>query len=174
MVVVPTAVPVTRPPLAPLPTVAMPAGDELQPAVAVKSWVVPSEKTPCAVSCTVVPLAIEGFGGVIVIEVSVAAVTVTVADPETPAWVAVMVSMPSLVPVTRPPLAPLPTVAMPAGDELQPAVAVKSWVVPSENTPCAVSCTVVPLAIEGFGGVIVIEVSVAAVTVTVADPETPA
>jgi hypothetical protein len=32
----------------------------------------------------------------------------------------------------------------------------------------------VPLAIEGFGGVIVIDVRVAAVTVTVVDPETPA
>jgi hypothetical protein len=40
--------------------------------------------------------------------------------------------------------------------------------------PVAVSCTVVPLGIEGFGGVIAIDISVAAVIVTVVDPETPA
>jgi hypothetical protein len=63
----------------------MPSDDELQLAVEVKSSVVPSEKTPVAVSCTLVPLAIEGFGGVIVIDARVAAVTVTVVDPDTPA-----------------------------------------------------------------------------------------
>jgi hypothetical protein len=82
MVAIPTPVPVTRPEGL---TVARPFDEEVQLAVEVKSSVVPSEKTPVAVSCTLVPLAIEGFGGVIVIDVRVAAVTVTVVDPDTPA-----------------------------------------------------------------------------------------
>jgi hypothetical protein len=82
IVAVPTPVPVTRPRLF---TVAMVPDDDVQLAVAVKSSVVPSEKTPVAASCTLVPLAIEGFGGVIVIDARVAAVTVTVVDPVTPA-----------------------------------------------------------------------------------------
>jgi hypothetical protein len=45
---------------------------------------VPSEKNPVAVSCSLVPLAIEESGGVIVIEVSAAGVTFTVAVPDCP------------------------------------------------------------------------------------------
>jgi hypothetical protein len=47
--------------------------------------VVPSEKTPVAVNGALVPLAMEKPVGVTVIEVRVAAVTVTVVEPVTPA-----------------------------------------------------------------------------------------
>ena len=66
-------------------TVAMGSADEIQLAEAVRFWVVPSEKLPVAMSCWLVPAAIEELGGVIVIEVSTAAVTVTVVVPDTPA-----------------------------------------------------------------------------------------
>jgi hypothetical protein len=42
----------------------------------VRSCVLPSEKTPVAVSCKLVPFGIEGLGGVIWIELRTAAVTV--------------------------------------------------------------------------------------------------
>jgi hypothetical protein len=57
---------------------------EVQLTDCVRFSVLRSEKTQVAVSCREVPLAIEGFGGVIVIDVSVAAVTVRVVDPEIP------------------------------------------------------------------------------------------
>jgi hypothetical protein len=63
-----------------------------------------------------VPLAIEGFDGVTVIEVRTAAVTVTVVDPETPACVAVMVAVPTPVPCTRPVGS---TVAIASAEEVQ-------------------------------------------------------
>ena len=79
----PTPVPVTTPVWS---IVAMSPDDELQlNKDVVRSWVVPSEKVPIAVSDFVVPLAREGFGGVIVIEVRTAGVTVTVVVPDTPA-----------------------------------------------------------------------------------------
>lgn len=58
--------------------------EEAQVTNGVRSWVVPSEKFPVAVSCTPVPAAIEELAGVIVIEVSVALVTVTVVVADTP------------------------------------------------------------------------------------------
>jgi hypothetical protein len=82
MVVRPTLVPVTNPVGL---TVARVMSAEVQLTDCVRSSVLRSEKTPVAVNCREVPLAIEGFGGVIAIDVSVAAVTVTVVDPETPA-----------------------------------------------------------------------------------------
>jgi hypothetical protein len=50
----------------------------------------------------VVPFAIDESGGVIVIEVSVAVLTVTVVEPETPLRVAVIEVLPMLRPVTSP------------------------------------------------------------------------
>jgi hypothetical protein len=51
----------------------------------VRSLVVPSEKVPVAVSGLLVLLAIDESAGVTVIEVSTAAVTVTVVFPDTAA-----------------------------------------------------------------------------------------
>jgi hypothetical protein len=170
MVALPTAVPVTRPLGS---TVAMSPDDEVQLSKGdVRTCALPSEKVPVAVSSTVVPLAIEGPVGATTIEVRTAGVTVTEVVPDTPAWVAVMVALPTAVPVTRPLGS---TVAMSPDDEVQlNKGALRIWVVPSEKVPVAVSDFVVPLAREGFGGVIEIEVKTAWVTVTVVVPDTPA
>jgi len=71
----------------------------------VRSSVVPSEKVPVVVSRTLKPLAVEGFGGVIKIELRIGDVTVTVVDPETPALLAVMVAVPGRSADTKPPVA---------------------------------------------------------------------
>jgi len=117
----------------------------------------------------------EGFVGVTAIEVRTAEVTVTVVAPDTPPRVAVIVALPTPIPVTRPwlPGASL-TVASVGAEEIQVTNAVRFWVVPSEKSPVAMSCSLVPSAIEELGGVIVIAVSTAAVTVTVVVPDIPA
>jgi hypothetical protein len=174
IVAVPAPKPVSNPSLpVTLLTVATSGAEEIQLTDVVRSWVVPSEKFPVAVRFTVVPLGREGFGGLIVIEVRVAAVAVIDVVPETPVWVAVTVAVPTPIAVTSPSLsAALLTVAIAAFDEVQPTDLVRSWVVLSEKCPVAVSCWAVPFAIDE-SGVIVIEVSVAADTVTVALPEMP-
>jgi hypothetical protein len=75
---------------------------EIQLTCLLRSSVVPSLNVPVAASCTVVSLAIEGPGGVSVIEVNVAAVTVTVVEPWMPPRVAVIGVLPGLTPVTSP------------------------------------------------------------------------
>jgi hypothetical protein len=132
--------------------------------------VVPSLKVHVALSRTVIPLGIEGLAGVTAIEVKVAAVTGTVVEPEIPPCVAVMVALPTPVPVTRPVGETCPTVR---GAEVQLTDCVRSCVVPSVKVPVTVSCTVVPLAIEGLMGAIAMETSVACVTVTVVEPAIP-
>jgi hypothetical protein len=78
------------------------------------------------------PLAIEGFEGVTVIAVSTALVTVTMAVPDTSPKVAVIVTIPFAVPVTRPWLpGALLTVASGAEDA-QLTDVVRFWVVWSE------------------------------------------
>jgi hypothetical protein len=47
-------------------------------------------------------LAIEGFTGVTAIEVKIAAVADRLVEPVTPAWIALMVVLPTPVPVTSP------------------------------------------------------------------------
>ena len=75
MVTVPIPVPVTRPVES---IVARVMSEEVQLSRGdERTCVLPSEKVPVAVSCGVVPLATEELGGVIVIDLSVAAVTVT-------------------------------------------------------------------------------------------------
>ena len=135
---------------------------------AVRFWVVPSEKSPVAMSCRLVLWAIEIFGGVIVIALSTTDVTVTVVAADTPPRIAVIVVLPAPVPVTTPLLL---TVATPVEDELQVADVVRSCVLPSEKIPVAVSCKLVLMAMEGFTGVMVSDVKVAA-TPRVAVPVT--
>ncbi len=81
----------------------------------------------------VVPTAIEGFGGVTAMDTSVAAVTVSAAEPDILPTVAVIVVDPAAPEVARP-LAPvtLLTAATAEADELQFAAAVRSCVVLSE------------------------------------------
>jgi hypothetical protein len=74
-------------------------------------------------------MGIEELAGVTASEVSTAAVTVTAVEPDTPDRVAVIVGLPTPVPVTSPLLL---TVAMESDDELQVTWVVRSWVLPSE------------------------------------------
>ncbi len=116
----------------------------------------------------------EGLVGVTTIEVSTADVTVTAVVPDTPAKVALIVALPAALPDTRPWLgAVLLTAATDGAEEAQVTNAVRFWVVPSEKSPVAMSCRLVLLAIEIFGGVMVIAVSTTDVTVKVVAADTP-
>lgn len=61
--------------------VATPVLLELQVTVVVRFCVLLSEKVPVAVNCSVPVVPMVGFAGVTAIDTSVAAVTVSVADP---------------------------------------------------------------------------------------------
>jgi hypothetical protein len=95
---------------------------------------------------------------VMLIEVKAEVVTVIVVVPEIDGVfveVAVIVAVPALTAVAS----PLPLmVAIVSSDEVQVASAV--LVLPSSLTPCAVNCCVLPTAMVGLLGLIVIEVSV--------------
>lgn len=98
----PAPVPVTTPLLL---TVATPLDDELQLAEAVRSWVLPSEKIPVAVSCKLVLMAMKEFTGVMVSDIKVAAtpsVAVPVTGPAPLLRVAEMVESPWLLPSASP------------------------------------------------------------------------
>jgi hypothetical protein len=128
-----------------------------------------SAYVPVAVNCSEVPLAIDKFGAVTAIETSVAAVTVSVAEPFTAPKTALILLVPVPTAVTIPPAV---MVATPALCELQVTELVMFCVELSAYVPVAVNCSEVPLAIDKFGAVTAIETSVAAVTVKVADPLT--
>jgi len=140
--------------------------EEFHVAELVMFWVVPSLKVPVAVNCSVVPLAIDGLGPLIVMDCSVAAVIASAKILEViPPWVAVMLLDPTAAAVSKPPDA---TVA--AGEEeVQVTEPVRFCVVPSLNVPVAVSCSVVPLAIEEFGALIMMDCSVTTPAVTVSE-----
>ncbi len=74
-----------------------------------------------------VPAAIDWFAGVTAIDDRAAGVTVSVVAPLTAPTVAVIVLPPTPVPVASPP----PEMLATGVDELQPADAVRFWVVPS-------------------------------------------
>jgi hypothetical protein len=82
-------------------TVAVPEAVQLNKG-GVRVCVDPSEKVPVAVSCTLVPLAIEGFTGLIVIDWRIAAVTVRLVEPVIVACAALMVVLPTLLAVASP------------------------------------------------------------------------
>ncbi len=125
-----------------------------------------------AENCFVAPVAIDGLRGVSEIDVSVAAVTVSVVDPDMLPDPAVIVVEPAATGVATP-LEPaaLLIVATPVLDELQVTDVVRFRVEPSEYVPVAVNCWVVPLATLGLAGVTARETSVAGVTVRVVDPD---
>lgn len=120
-----------------------------------------------AVSCWLVPGAIDWLAGETVIETSVAELTAKVTEPSVPPRLAVIVLLPALAPVAKP-AGEIPATL--AFDEPQMAIPVKFCVLPSVNVPVAVNCSVVPVAICGFAGETAIEASVAAVTVSVVLP----
>lgn len=107
--------------------------------------------------------------GVTAIDVTVAAVIVTVSVPLTPPLAAMIVAVPALTPVTRPEAL---TVATAVFDEDHITCEPTSLVALSEKVPVAFNCWVVPAAKDGFVGVTAIDSSVAAVTASVAEPLT--
>jgi hypothetical protein len=149
--------PVTRPPLL---TVARLALEELHVTVEVKSFELPSLYFPVAVSCCVAPMPSEVMDGVMVIELKVGAGGTTASidnfrEFEMALSVAVIVTLPLFMPVTRPPLL---TVARFALEELHVAVEVKSFELPSLYFPVAVSCCFAPTFNEVMVGLIEMEV----------------
>lgn len=137
---------------------------------AVSFCVLPSVKVPSAANCTVVPCAIDELAGETASETSVGVVTVRVALPLTPEYVAAMVAEPGALLVTKP---MLETAAALVFDEFQVAKLVRSLVLPSVKVPVAVSCTVVPSARDALAGETASEARTGAVTVRVALPLTP-
>ena len=109
-------------------TVAMVGVALLQVTVVVKFRVLPSLYVPVAVNGRVVPKANDGFAGVTAIETKTGCPTVSVAEPAIEPEAAVIVAVPTLAPVARPPAA---IVAIDVGDELQVTLLVKFWVLPS-------------------------------------------
>jgi hypothetical protein len=130
----------------------------------VTSCVVPSLYVAVAWNCVVVPTANVGFDGVTVIETSVAGVTVSVVLLVVELYVAVIVEDPAATVVARP-FASI--VAMDVEELDHTTDVVRSCVVPSAYVPVAVNCFVLPSATEGFDGPTAIELSEAAVIVTV-------
>src|SRR5947209_7279354 len=106
-----------------------------------------------------------GFG-VTAMELSVAAVTVKVADPLIVPEVAVIVDDPAAIAVASPAL----TVATAVDEDVHVAVLVRFCLLPLLYVPVAVNCLVLPAAIEAVVGDTEIEVSTAAVTVSVSVP----
>jgi hypothetical protein len=145
------------------------AAVELQCPLCVRSCVVPSENVPVAVNCCVVLFAIVAVGGMMAIETSVAAVTVSTVEPFNDPDVAEIVAVPCPTLVANP--AAL-IVAVAGVSEDQRAVFVSSSILPSVYVPVAVNCWIVPGAIEGVDGVMATEASAAPVTVNVVDPLT--
>jgi hypothetical protein len=149
----PAATAVTNPLTVPaVPTVAMVVSVELHVAKVVRSWLAPLVKVPVALSCWVVPMAMEGFAGVNAIDANPAEVRVV--DTETFPAETEMVVVPVAMAVTSPPgvtVATLPFV------ELQVAEAVRSCTEPSEKVPVALNWRDVPGVMLGLVGAIVRE-----------------
>jgi hypothetical protein len=111
---------------------------------------------------------------VIVMDASVAEVTVSVEVPEMPPSVAVMIVWPGAMGVARPlDPAALPTDAIPVSDELQVTRDVRSCTEPSEKFPLAENCWISPIGMLGSAGATSIETSTAELTVRSVLPETP-
>jgi hypothetical protein len=115
-----------------------------------------------------------GVPGVTAMLTSVASVTVSVVEPaiiET-GMVAVIVAVPIPSPLATPSLPEaLETLAIEPDDVDQLTVFVRSCVLPSVYVPVAMKPWVVPFAMLGVPGVTAMLTSVAAVTVSVVEPE---
>ena len=167
MVEIPPATDVAKPPLVIVATAIL---DELQMTWVLISKLVPSENAPVAVNCWVIPAGVIGMlrlAGLRDMEVRVAEVTIMVVVPEMSPEVAVIVAVPGPIPVTKPVLS---TVAAESLDELQVAWVVILKLVPSENMPVAVSCSVKPRGRAGLGSDTDMEERVVEVTVSVVVP----
>jgi hypothetical protein len=154
MRVVPAATGVAKPVLTMVATAGL---DDFQVTALVRSTVPPPLTVPIAVNCTVAPPAVvDGLVGVTAIETRLATVTVTVVVELTVPEAAVMVAVPGTTPVTRPVLLIVATLEFEVD---QVTVDVIGPVLPSLKVPVATICCVVPAAIEGVDGVMVIPVS---------------
>ena len=124
----------------------------------------PSLKVPLAVNCTLVPLAIDELPALIVMDCSVAAVTVKAKLFDAiPFWDALMLLEPIAAPVARPVALMLAVAGL---EEVQVAVFVRFCVLPSLKVPVAVNWMLVPFAIEELLALTLIDCRVAAVTVS--------
>lgn len=170
IVVVPVPSVLASPPVpAVLLIVATVATVELQCPLCVRSCVLPSVYVPAAVNGCVAPKATVDVCGLIAIDTSAAAVTVSSVDPLTVPALAVMLAIP--IPV----LCASPTLLIGAVETVSDdhvAVLVISCVLPSVNVPVAVNCSLVPSAIDGVAGVTANDTSPAVLTVSVVDPLT--
>jgi len=151
------AVPWNKPAAKPLLLiVATTVGAELQVALPVRSCVLPSVYTPVAVNCCVAPKGIVASDGLRAIDMRVGTVTVNVAEPLTPAALAVIVVVPWAAVAATPAFVASPLIrAVVTEDELHKAEA-KDWVLPSLNVPRAVKSCCDPTPIEDVAGVIAI------------------
>lgn len=143
--------------------------DEVQVTVVVRSCVLLSEYVPVALNACCTPAGTVVDAGVTAIDLSVAAVTDSVAVPDTLPEAAVMVALPTLAPVATPAALIDATAVL---LELQLTEPVMSCVLLSEYVPVALNGCVVPLAIEAVDGDTVMPFKVAPVTVTVVEPAT--
>jgi hypothetical protein len=122
-------------------------------------------------NCCVIPSGIVAVGGLIAIETSAAAVTVSNVDPLMELDVAVMVAVPTPTLLATPCVpAALLMVAVVGLSDVQVTVLIRFCVLPSVKVPVAVNACVVPSAIAGIVGVTAIETRAAALTVSVVDP----
>ena len=113
------------------------------------------------------PTGKEAFAGVIAIETSAAAVTVSVVAPVIVPEVALIVAAPVPALVARPCVpATLLMLAMPRAEVLQITELVKFCWLPSVYVPVAVNCWVRPVGTDIFDGVTARDDSTGAVTVT--------
>jgi len=166
MVLVPVARVVATPAVLMVATVAV---EDAHATVDVRFCVEPSVYVPVAVNGSVRPFATLGFAGVTAIDVSAAAATVSVVLPTTLPEVAEMVLVPVARVVATPAVSMVATVAV---EDAHATVDVRFCVEPSVYVPVAVNGSVRPFATLGFAGVTAIDVSAAAVTVSVVLPTT--
>jgi hypothetical protein len=105
---------------------------ELHWPLCVRFWVVPSVKVPVAVNCCVVPNEIVAVGGLMAIETSAAAVTVSSVDPLIVPEVAEIVAVPCPTLVASPIVAPVVLIVAVAGvSDDHVTVVVRFCVLPS-------------------------------------------
>jgi hypothetical protein len=140
--------------------------DDVQTTEFVRSCIVPSVRVPVAVKLTDVFCAKLAFGGEIVMAVNSS--TAKFAVPLTPFREQVMVTAPAATPVAIFPLSE----ANPVSEDDQAQTVARGCVLWSLNVPRAFMASVEPTAMPTFVGVTAIEVNVAGLTVSGADPVT--
>lgn len=125
IVVVPAPTVETRPVLS---MVATGVAEEVHVTPAVRSWLDPSLYSAVAVNCCAMPRGSVKSSGETEIETIEGAVTATITDAETVSKVAVIVEVPTAIPLTEPVAL---TVAVGREDELQVTIELRSAVLPS-------------------------------------------